>query len=450
MNETASQSELGLPIVTIIGRPNVGKSSLLNAMARSRIAIVESTPGVTRDRLGVVIEGAKKPFELVDTGGIGIVDESRLADQIEIQIDFALNKADLVIFLLDGKDGVTHLDTVVAQKLRELDRPALVVVNKLDSPERDADIHDFHRLGLGEPMGISVTNRRGIKELLRAITDNIPRTTYRKPDLPVMRVAMVGRQNVGKSTFINALAKQDRVIVSEIPGTTRDAVDVRFERDGRVFVAVDTAGLRKKSQMKKDNIEFYSMVRTETAIRNADLIFFLVDARAKITKVDKQLAEMIEKSGKPVVIVLNKWDLTEGVVPEDYVKYMNEMLPGLIYAPLSFTSAKVDFNVWETVEFGERLMAQGAQKIPTAAFNDFLEAATGRHRPPIVQGRRGKVYYGTQTGIQPPTFTLFVNEPKLFPDDYKRYLENKVRDELGFPEIPVRLRFKPRPKVKLD
>jgi GTPase len=443
---------LRLPVVAIVGRPNVGKSSLLNCLAGERISIVEETPGVTRDRVSTVIEHQDAAFELVDTGGIGIVDRGDLTDHIDRQIHMAIYGSSVVLFVVDARVGLQPLDADVARRLRkephrpdekgEFPRTVLLIANKVDEARFEADLAEFEKLGFGEPLRMSALQGFGRRDLLDRIASEIP-PSPQVPE-PSMKVAVVGRQNVGKSTFVNALAHEERVIVSEIPGTTRDAVDVRFEKDGRTFVVIDTAGVKKRTSIK-DSIEFYSRTRTSEAIKRADVVLLLIDASAEITKVDKQIGDEIATEAKPCVIVANKWDLSGGKVATGaWAEYATDRLRGLVYAPISFTTAQDGKNVQATIDLAQQLFKQASVRVGTGELNRALERIRDQHLPAVRGAKPPRIYYATQVGTGPPTFVLFVNDPALFPNDFRRSLENRFREYLPFDEIPVRIFFRRR------
>jgi GTP-binding protein len=440
------------PVVAIVGRPNVGKSSLLNRLAEERISIVEPTPGVTRDRVSTFVAHGDVVMEVVDTGGIGIIDRGDLAEPIDRQIDLAIDGADLILFVVDAREGLLPLDREVAARLREhpalaaRPRPILLVANKVDGPQQEAGALEFYSLGFGDPIAVSALEGFGRTELLDAVVERLPPTG----DIdvaPVLSIAVVGRQNVGKSTFVNALAREERVIVSEIPGTTRDAVDVRFEKDGRTFVVIDTAGLQRRTRVK-DAIEFYSQTRTDAAVRRADVVLLLIDASAEISRVDKKIADTIADLAKACVIVINKWDLSKGqVLTERYVKYLHSRLTGLTFAPVVFTTAKDGRNVQSAVDLAQHLFKKASHRVGTGELNRLVERVKTRHGPARAAGRLPKIFFATQVGVCPPTFVFFVNDPKLFRKDYQRYVENSLRDELGFQEIPLRVFFRQRQSI---
>ena len=439
-----------IPIVTIVGRPNVGKSSLLNCLARRRISIVEPTSGVTRDRVSTEIQHKDCMFELVDTGGMGVKDSDGLTEDIEIQIEIALAQADIILFVVDVREGVTPLDVMVAEKLRRLKKEVILVANKVDTPKLEYQKAEFNKLGFGEPMPISAVERFGRSELLDRIISFLPAPCQETVSTePIMKLAIVGKRNAGKSTLINTLAKEQRVIVSEVPGTTRDSIDVRFEIDGKQFLAIDTAGVRKKKQVH-DSIEFYSMARAERSIRRADVVLFLIDATLKVSEVDKKLGDYIISENKPCIIVINKWDLVKGIETNKYNDYIYKCLPGLSFAPISVISAKNNAHIKEMVHLALDLYEQANTRITTSELNQALEEALTLHRPTRKKSKSPRIYYATQVSAAPPTFVLFVNDPKLFDSDYERYLSNQLRKKLPFSEIPLKFHYRARTQTQLS
>ncbi|MCF6157935.1 MAG: ribosome biogenesis GTPase Der [wastewater metagenome] len=438
-----------LPVVAIVGRPNVGKSSLLNCLAKRKISIVEPTSGVTRDRISTEIHHEDRVFELVDTGGMGVKDVDGLTEEIETQIEIALYKADVVLFVVDTRDGITSLDLMVAEKLRRLNKKVLLVANKVDTPKLEYLISEFHKLGFGEPIPVSATEGYGRTDLLDRVVSLLPPPS-RELVFPesIIKLAIVGKRNAGKSTLINTLAREQRVIVSEVPGTTRDSIDVRFEMDTKQFLAIDTAGVRKKRQVK-ESIEFYSMARSERSIRRADVVLLLIDATVSVSEVDKKLGDYIISEYKPCIIVINKWDLVHDVETEKYDHYFYKSLPGLSFSPISFISAKNNEHVIETIQLAEELYKQARTRVTTSELNQAIEEALALHRPTRRKTKTPKIYYATQVDVAPPTFILFVNDPKLFDKDYERYLSNQLRNKLPFPEIPLKFHFKARTKSEL-
>ncbi|TET37145.1 MAG: ribosome biogenesis GTPase Der [Planctomycetota bacterium] len=433
-----------LPTVVIVGRPNVGKSTLFNFLARRRIAIVEPTAGVTRDRISTVIEEEDLRFELVDTGGLGVVDSESLEDHIEAQIETALRSADLICFLVDARDGITPLDRRVANRLRRLLKPVVFCANKADTPRLAEAAVEFFELGLGEAMPVSAKGRKGRLELLQALSEHLGNIEGRDEPLEaVMRLAVVGKRNVGKSTLINTLAGEDRVIVSEVPGTTRDSVDVRFERAGQVFIAIDTAGLRKRARMK-DAIERYSRVRTEAAIRRADVCLLLIDAAADISATDKKIARFVLGEKKPLVLGVNKWDLAKHAGTEAYEEYIAHHLSGFDFVPLAFMSAMTGEGVRGTIGLAEELYKQAGTRAPTAKVNQVLQDALRKRSPRSRGTALPKIYFASQVDVHPPTIVMFVNKPEFFSPDYIRYVENALRKSLPFAEVPLKLIMRER------
>ena len=436
-----------LPIVSIVGRPNVGKSSLLNILAKERISIVEDTPGVTRDRVSAVIEMDGKYFELVDTGGYGIEDHDNLTEHVESQIMSALVQSDVVLFVVDIRSGVLPLDVKVAQLLRKEKLDVILVANKSDSPDLDSNSGEFYKLGFGEPLCISALHARRRQELVEEILDKLKEHNTAKPQDEVMKIAVVGKRNVGKSTFINSLAGEERVIVSDVAGTTRDAVDIRFEKDNRTFVVIDTAGVRKKNKMNDANgIEFYSYTRAISSIKKADVSLFFVDAAEPISQVDKKLARFIIDNHKPVIIVVNKWDLAKDrAATEEYSEYFDKVLPGLNYAPICFITAKEKKNINSLIDLASNIFKQTRTRVTTGKINKHLKEITAE-RSPSVRKKIGfpKIYYGTQVAVNPPTLLLFVNNPDRIDENYQRFLINRLRDVMPWGEVPIRLLLRAR------
>jgi GTP-binding protein len=431
-----------VPRVAIVGRPNVGKSSLLNAIARRRVAIVDETPGVTRDRVTVEITDFDRTFELVDTGGIGVVDRDDLSGQIEGQIEVAVACADVVLFVVDVRAGLQPHDTTVADRLRPLDLPVVLAANKVDAPPLESGAYEFTALGLGDPVLVSAKQRRGLNELLDAVVAYLPAAG--PPPEPALKIALLGRRNAGKSTLLNALAREERVIVSEVPGTTRDAVDVKITIGGETIVVIDTAGIRRRKQVS-GSVEFYSQRRTLEALRRCDVAFLLLDATRTIARLDKQLAESIVDAAKPCIVLINKWDLARGDAgPEQYEKYVGDHLRNLSFAPIVCISALEGMNRRAAVKVAFSLWKQANVRVGTGALNRAVEAML-QAVPPRRKGTlQPKVYFATQVEVAPPTFVFFVNYPEAFPPDYRRYLANRLRETFDFPEVPVRLFLRQR------
>jgi GTP-binding protein len=435
---------VAVPQVAIVGRPNVGKSSLFNWLAGRRIAIVDPTAGVTRDRVCSLIQADGRFFELVDTGGIGIEDVDNLTAEIDRQIQTAMDQAAVVLFVVDARAGQAPLDEEVARRLRTLNKPVILVANKCDTPELEPGTAEFYKFGFGKPVCVSSQQGRGKRELLGRIEVKLPEPEGPPPTTEVqIKLAIVGRRNTGKSTFINRLAREERVIVSEVPGTTRDSIDIRFERDGKTFLAIDTAGVRRKSSIQND-IEFYSMARAERSIRRADVVLLFMDPRVRISKVDKQLADYILKEHKPAIFALNKWDLAGALPTGKFGDYVRKIFPSLDYVPMAFISAKTGSNVGAVLKLAEELHQQASGRVSTGDLNRVLRNALEATAPPMRQNRRPKVYYATQVSTNPPTIVLFTNGPELFDNTYQRYLLKTFRDQLPFTDVPIKMYLRRR------
>ncbi len=428
----------------IVGRQNVGKSSLMNAMAQNRHAIVEPTPGVTRDRVSSIVTWEGKAFELVDTGGVGLKKGDPFFEEVERQIERAIAEAVVVVFVVDAQAGLTPLDRRIASRFR--DKKVVLVANKADNGQIERNLPDFFALGFGAAYPAAAAHRRNTRDLLEKLAGMLPDSPLPGQSL---RIAIVGKRNVGKSTFVNAVAGEERCIVSEIPGTTRDSVDVVIERDGRRYTIVDTAGLRKKQKVE-NAIEFFSQVRTEEAIQRSDVVVFMLDIMEKVSEVDKRIAGALEKEKRPVVVVLNKYDLVPAKnTPEEFLKYITKAMPVLLYAPVLMICAKKGQRVWDVIKTCDELNLQASAKIPTPQLNRALDAAV-RLRSPSGRGpKAAKIYYVTQKGVRPPRFVVFVNDARSFAPDYIRYLENKLREFLPFHEVPISLELRGKQKRKV-
>jgi GTP-binding protein len=451
-----------LPVIAIVGRPNVGKSSLLNALAHKRISIVEDMPGVTRDRVSYPLEIDGRFVELVDTGGYGFVDPNQLTDHIQQQIEIAMSQSSLVLFIVDCQDGLTGGDEEIAALLRKRGVKTLLVANKADGPNADIALGDFARLGLGTPIGVSALNDRNLDQLLTAMQKNIDLSQApRELTKPQMMLAIVGKRNAGKSTLVNAIARiyegdPQRVIVSEVPGTTRDSIDVRFEKDGKTLIVIDTAGVRKKRRIVASDIEFYSFHRAQRSIRRADCIVMLIDGTEAVSEPDKKLARYIADQFKPVILAINKWDLTreklretrkeyangtldEAAVMEEYREYLDQELQHLDYAPIAFITAKDGKNVQAILDEAQHLFKQTNARLTTGQLNRVVRQILEEKHPSTPSGRKARIYYATQTDVAPPTIVLFVNNPKFLDESYRRFMINRLRELLPYAEVPIRL-----------
>lgn len=441
-----------VPQVAIIGRPNVGKSSILNWLAHKLVSVVDPTPGVTRDRVNYLMCEKDRYFEMIDTGGIGIVDRDDLSEDIERQIQIGIDRADLILFVVDGQDGPVPLDQVVAERLRLIDKPKLLVVNKCDAPKLENDVAQFFRLLNGPTVATSVIGNRNRDELLAAIVELLPEQTSEEEvegaslaAEPELKFAIVGRRNVGKSTFINALAEEERCIVSEIPGTTRDSIDVRFEIDGLRLLAIDTPGVRKRKSLAND-IEFYGLVRAQKSIRRADVVFMFFDATETVSRVDKQLVDEITSQYKPVIFVINKWDLAkeEDMSTERWGEYLTNQFGSLGFAPVAFLTAKSGRNVKKLVNLAQSIFKQSRTRVSTGELNRVVRAAVLKNRPPVRRNQTPKIYFATQVSTEPPTIVCKCNNPILFDNSWRRYLLGVIREQLPFHEIPVKLYLRQR------
>ncbi len=434
-----------IPVIAIIGRPNVGKSSLFNAICRRRMAIVEPTAGVTRDRITAVQAIGDRYYELVDTGGHGIVDRDDLDEHVERQILYAIDQADLILFVVDARDGLMPLDRETSKLLRRHTERVRIIANKVDEPHMTGLVGEFTKLGFGDALPVSAAHGLGRSELLKLIRQSLEASQSERPADPIMKMALVGKRNSGKSTFINALAGEERVIVSETPGTTRDSIDVRFQKDGRSLIAIDTAGVRKKNKLA-DDIEFYAYTRAARSVSLADVILFLIDASVPVSQVDKRLGRLIVTERKPCVFVLNKWDLAKDrTSTEQYGEYLTKVLPELDYAPVVFTTASVGRNIDSAVDLASELFKQAGTRVGTGRLNVALQEALAAHTPSPKRGKRApKFYYATQVSTRPPTIVVFVNSAELVTINYQRFLLNRLRHTLPFSEIPIELVFRSR------
>lgn len=473
-----------IPRIAIVGRPNVGKSSLLNLIAHERIAIVDPTPGVTRDRLSAIVKlahpdlsGPAKQAEVVDTGGYGVYvadgkryneigeDLATLTHDIEGQIAAAVTSADIILFAVDAQAGITSQDQAIAQMLRaqklgNRDRdgkqiPVYVVATKVDDTSWEPHAYELSAFGFGVPLMVSSTTKNFRRKFLDELY-NITPENHDEPEPKVdVKLAIVGKRNAGKSTLVNALAGEPRMIVSEIAGTTRDAVDVKFERDGKSILAIDTAGLRRKKSFQ-DQIEYYALDRAQRAIQRCDVVVFMIDATTELSQVDEQLGKMIVDSFKPVVIVINKWDIAKdasdekgrAVTPQRYEEYFRKELGGLRFAPISFMSAKEGLNIKGTLDLAFELHEQANTRVGTGKLNRIVKGLLEARGPSNRLGQEAKVYFASQVKTAPPTLVLVVNDPDLFTNNYERFMMNRLREVVPYDEVPIRLILRARKRVE--
>jgi GTP-binding protein len=436
---------MGVPQVVIVGRPNVGKSSILNWLAGRRIAIVDPTAGVTRDRVSYLMPIQDRYVELVDTGGMGIKDSDNLTAHIEEQIEMAIDGASLILFIVDTRTGPTSLDEEVSKRIRYVNVPVICVANKADAREMENQADEFYRFGR-KVLKVSAQEHRGKDELLDEIYERLPPPAPEDEVVtePVMKLAIVGRRNVGKSTFINTLVEAERMIVSEVPGTTRDSVDVRFELDGQSFMAIDTPGFRRRQSVSTD-IDFYGTHRAQRSIRRADIVLLFLDASQRISNVDKQLADYIAQQYKPCIFVVNKWDLLAGSMPMDkWVTYLRDTFRTMWYVPIAFITGQTGRNVKALLNHSTAVYKQARERVPTAHLNKVVKAAMEHSPPPLYHNHQAKIYYATQVAGEPPTIVLFCNDPKALSRQYQRYLLGIFRDHLPFPEVPIKLYLRRR------
>ncbi|MDR0521632.1 MAG: ribosome biogenesis GTPase Der [Planctomycetaceae bacterium] len=448
---------MSIPKIAIVGRPNVGKSSIFNWLIGQRVSIVDPTAGVTRDRISFLLdlndEGEEPQLiELIDTGGIGIVDEDNLSEHIEEQIQTALRTADLILFVVSAKDGIVPLDTHVAEKLRKLSCPVILAVNKADNEQDERSTGEFQRFGW-DVLAVSALQKKGRVHLTETIRETLLQHHHftvcsgeneTEQEEPVMKIAVVGRRNAGKSTFINTLLQEERVIASDVPGTTRDAVDVRFEMDGKTFIAIDTPGFLRRKGMKTD-LQFYSTNRAEKSIQRADVVLLFFEANSQLQATERQLVGFIRQSMKPCIFTVNKWDTMAGQMPtERWGDYLRETFNDLNYVPIAFITGKTGKNVKMLLNHAQMLFHQSRQRISTAQLNKLVTAALENNPPPLHHFHKVKIYYASQVDISPPTIVCHCNMPDAFSAPYQRYLLNFLRDELPFGEVPVRLLFRKR------
>ena len=427
------------PIVAVVGRPNVGKSTLFNRLAGERISIVQDTPGVTRDRIYADVDWLNYKFTLIDTGGMEPGAEDIILRQILTQAQIAIETADVIIFVTDVKQGVTEADAQVANILRRTKKPVVLAVNKVDDMRKEnLDVYEFYSLGIGEVYPISAGQALGLGDMLDAVCAHFPEGAENAEDEDVIKVALIGKPNVGKSSLINRILGEDRLIVSNIPGTTRDAIDTPFELDGQKYVLIDTAGMRRKSKIKED-IEKYSIIRAVEAVERCDVAVLVIDAQEGITDQDAKIAGIAHERGKAAIIAVNKWDAIEkdDKTMNKFLKDIATDLAYMSYAPRVFISALTGQRVIKMLDTVKEVYANNCLRVSTGVLNDVLVEAMAMQQPPAEKGRQLKIYYMTQVGVKPPTFVIFVNDRELMHFSYRRYIENQLRQNFGFKGTPI-------------
>ena len=433
------------PLVAIVGRPNVGKSTLFNKIVGKRIAIVEDTPGVTRDRIYADADWLNYKFTLIDTGGIEPESEDIIAKQMRRQAELAIETANVIVFIVDGRAGITAADEEVADMLRRCKKPIVLVVNKVDHPKFEDTVYDFYSLGIGTPISISAEQGLGIGDMLDEVVAGFEAIEDEDENKNV-GIAAVGRPNVGKSSLVNALLGQERTIVSNIPGTTRDAIDSPFTWRGNEYTLIDTAGIRRKRSIEDETVERYSVIRSLAAIRRCDIALIVVDAERGLSEQDVRIAGYVHEEGKASVLIINKWDTIEKdtYTVEEFKKKMLVDLAFMSYVPMLFISAKTGQRVNKVMEIADYAYQQNTMRISTGKLNDIVNEAVTMNDPPVNNGRRLRIYYSTQVSIQPPTFVIFVNEPDLMHFSYRRYLENYIRKSFSLTATPIHLIIRKR------
>lgn len=438
------------PIVAIVGRPNVGKSTLFNVIAGDSIAIVKDTPGVTRDRIYADCSWLNYNFTLIDTGGIEPDSSDVILSQMRDQAQIAIDTADVIIFLVDVRQGLTDADGKVADMLRRSQKPVVLCVNKVDSFKKmEADVYEFYNLGIGDPIPVSASNHQGVGDLLEAVSDHFKKDGSESDDDDRPRIAIVGRPNVGKSSIVNRLVGEKRVIVSDIAGTTRDAIDTPLKRNGREYILIDTAGLRRKSKIHED-LERYSIIRTVTAVERADVVVMVIDAAEGVAEQDAKIAGIAHERGKGVIIAVNKWDAVEKDDKTIYkmTEKIKQTLAYMPYAEFAFISAKTGQRLDKLFELIDMIIENQSMRIATGVLNEILAEAVAMQQPPSDKGRRLKIFYMTQISVKPPTFVVFVNDKKLMHYSYTRYIENQIRNAFGFRGTPLRFIIRERKEDK--
>lgn len=429
------------PIVAIVGRPNVGKSTLFNQIGKKRVSIVDDMPGVTRDRIYLDAEWLNQEFTMIDTGGIEFDESNHILYSMRQQAEIAMDEADVILFLVDGRAGLTTSDEEVAKILRRTKKPVVLAVNKIDSPQLEANIYEFYSLGLGDPIPLSATNVMNLGDLLDAVVAAFPEHQAEEKDEDEISIAVIGRPNVGKSSLVNQLLGEERVIVSDVAGTTRDAIDTHFVKDDMKFMLIDTAGMRRRGKIDEP-VERYSVMRSLRAVDRADVVLLLINAFDGIMEQDKKIAGYAHESGKGVVIVVNKWDIFPDKTDKstlEFTEKLREEIGFLQYAPILYASALTGQRVARVTELVKYVAEQQSMRIKTSVLNELIRDAVSINPPPMHRGRRLKILFMTQADIKPPKFIIFVNDPDLMHFSYLRFIENRLREMYGFEGTPIRL-----------
>ncbi|MBR2098886.1 MAG: ribosome biogenesis GTPase Der [Firmicutes bacterium] len=431
------------PIVAIVGRPNVGKSTFFKKVVGRRISIVEDTPGVTRDRIIAEAEWTGHHFFVIDTGGIEPDSKEIIPAQMRMQAELAMDMADVILFLVDGRDGLTTADEEVGAMLRRKGKDVILVANKIDTAKMPDHYYDFYELGLGEPFAISSTNQLGLGDLLDEIVSRFPEKSMAEEDEDDIKIAIIGKPNVGKSSIVNAFVGEERVIVSDIAGTTRDSIDTPFEKDGVKYTLIDTAGIRRRSKVT-DDVEKFSVVRAVAAIERCDVALLVIDATEGVTEQDKKIAGIAHEAGKGIIVVVNKWDLVakETNTMRDFERRVKGEMVFMSYAPVLFTSALKGQRLPQVLETARSVAEMRAMRVSTGQLNNLIQDAMMMNNPPSDKGRRLKIYYVTQVGVKPPLFSFQVNDRELMHFSYSRYLENKIRDAYSFAGTSIKFVFR--------
>ncbi len=434
------------PVVAVVGRPNVGKSTLFNALAGGRISIVQDTPGITRDRIYADVTWLDRQFTLIDTGGIEPDSKDVILSQMREQAQIAVDTADVILFLVDVRQGLVDADSKVADMLRRSHKPVVLAVNKVDSFRKMMpDVYEFYRLGLGDPLPVSAANRMGLGDLLDAVMEHLGDKSFEEEDDERPKIAIVGKPNVGKSSIVNKMAGENRVIVSEIAGTTRDAIDTEVKYQGREYVLIDTAGLRRKSKIKEE-LERFMIIRTVSAVERADVVCLIIDAAEGVTEQDAKIAGIAHERGKGMIIVVNKWDLVEkdDRTVNRFSERIRQTLSFMPYAEILFVSAKTGQRLNKLYGMIDAVAENHAMRVQTGVLNEILSEAVALQQPPADKGKRLKLFYITQVSVKPPTFVIFVNDKELMHFSYTRYIENQIRSAFGFRGTPLKFLIRER------